>query len=392
MKKSIAVILVLLIMMGSIAAVADSDAVTVTASSPGRYETVTVTLTVQNGKIIDVEAVSDNPEEAGGEISRSEALQRTTEAMIEKNSVNVDTITSATDTCNTVMAAAANAYLQLSGVDINLDAWASSNGYVKAEGYHIQAGTDAIASATVSGIGGINFGDIDLSDDLKKKLILDYLRGADNNYREMYQIATSYNNVPTVACVEFVLDPEDLSLFGSSEANTAKLNNMEINPHVDLYWTRQIRAGDVCSEAMPVLPTYFMSYGVELTGTYRKIVYTDLSAEEKPVFVKKARDYYATLPSTAQYAGMSNDELYEYLCGSTINFYQIVPGRIVVTSPWFLSAFDSGFARRFVSEELQEELLQAVKAQYPEAESLTAMNADGTTGLKTQQTLIFSEP
>ncbi len=31
---------------------------------------------------------------------------------------------------------------------------------------------------------------------------------------------------------------------------------MNANPNVDLYWTRQIRAGDVCSEEIPVLPTY----------------------------------------------------------------------------------------------------------------------------------------
>lgn len=194
-----------------------------------------------------------------------------------------------------------------------------------------------------------------------------------------------------MASVEYVLDPEDLSLFGSSESNTAKLNNMEINPHVDLYWTRQIREGDICSEDLPVLPTYFMSYGVELTGTCRIIVFADLSAEERPLFVKKARNYFATLPSTAKYAEMSDDELYAYLCGSAMNFYQIVPSRIVVTSPWFLSAFDSGYARRFVSGALQEELLQAVKAQYPDAECLTALNAEGATGLKTQQTLIMTD-
>ena len=266
---------------------------------------------------------------------------------------------------------------------------AAADGYFKGEDYYMQPGVDAVTSATESGVGGINFGDVDLSDELKKELILEYLKGAENNYREMYQIATSYNNVPTIGSVEYVIDPADLSLFGSSESNTAKLNNMAINPQVDLYWTRQIREGDICSEEMPILPTYFMSYGVEITGTYRNIVFAELSEEEIPVFVGKARTYFATLSNTAKYAEMSDEELYDYLCNSPMNFYQIVPSRIVVTSPWFLNVFDSGYSRQFISEELQNKLLEAVQDQYPEAESLTAMGAGGATGLKTQQTLRF---
>ena len=288
-----------------------------------------------------------------------------------------------------VLSCTAVAFAENAAADTDPKAWAESNGYFKGEDYYMQPGVDAITSATESGVGGINFGDIDLSDELKKELILEYLKGAENNFREMYQIATSYNNVPTIGSVEYVLDPADLSLFGSSESNTAKLNNMAINPQVDLYWTRQIRAGDICSEEMPILPTYFMSYGVEITGTYRNIVFAELSEDEIPVFVSKARTYFATLSNTAKYSEMSAEELYDYLCKSPMNFYQIVPSRIVVTSPWFLNVFDSGYSRQFISEELQNKLLEAVQEQYPDAESLTAMGAGGATGLKTQQTLIF---
>ena len=287
------------------------------------------------------------------------------------------------------LSCASVAFADDAATDADMEAWAESNGYFKGEDYYMQPGVDAVTSATESGVGGINFGDIDLSDELKKDLILEYLKGAENNYREMYQIATAYNNIPTIGSVEYVLDPADLSLFGSSESNTAKLNNMAVNPQVDLYWTRQIREGDICSEEMPVLPTYFMSYGVEITGTYRNIRFAELSEEEIPVFVDKARTYFATLSNTARYAEMSDEELYEYLCSSPMNFYQIVPSRIVVTSPWFLNVFDSGYSRQFISEDLQTRLLEAVQEQYPDAESLTAMGATGATGLKTQQTLLF---
>ena len=357
------------------------------ASAEGLDETVTVTVTVDDGKITGVEAVTDKEEETVGR----QALTEIPAAMLEANSVNVDGISGATATSNAVLSAAAEAYLKALGVDVDLSVWAAGQGYVKGEDYRMVPAVDAVTSATESGQGGINFGDVDLSDDLKKELILDYLKGAEGNYREMYQIATSFNNTPTIGSVEYVLDPEDMTLFGSSETNTAKLNNMMLNPQVDLYWTRQIRAGDVCSEAAPVLPSYFMSYGVEITGTYVPIVFSELSEDEIPVYVAKAHYYFETLDTTAQLAAMDDDALYEYLCASPMNFYQIVPSRIVVTSPWFLNVYDSGYARQFVDEDLQAALLAAVQEAYPEAESLTTLDfaTFTATGLKTQQTLAF---
>ena len=191
--------------------------------------------------------------------------------------------------------------------------------------------------------------------------------------------------------MEYVLDPSDMSLFGSSESNTAKLNNMNLNPAVDLYWTRQIRAGDVCSDAAPVLPSYFMSYGVEFTGTYKAIHFAELSEEEIPVYVAKAHTYFETLDTTAQLAAMDNDALYAYLCTSPMNFYQIIPTRIVLTSPWFLNVYDTGYARQFVDEELQAKLAAVVAETYPEAQGLTVLDfaTFSATGLKTQQTLTF---
>ena len=386
MRNALVFLLVLtLLLSNGVLAFAEGPSGTATATAMGLEETVTVTVTVEDGVITAVQAETDKEEVTVGR----QALTEIPAAMVEQNSVKVDGVSGATSTSNAVISAATAAWLEILGADLNLDAFAKGQGYVKAEDYSMVVGVDAVTSATVSGQGGINFGDIELSDELKKELILDYLKGAEGNYREMYQIATAYNNVPTIGSVEYVLDPADMSLFGSSETNTAKLNNMNDNPNVDLYWTRQIREGDLCSEAMPILPTYFMSYGVEYTGTYRRIVFSELSEEEIPVFVEKARVYFATLSNTARYAEMSDEELYDYLCGSTMNFYQIVPSRIVVTSPWFLNVFDSGYARQFLSEDLQARLLAAVQEQYPDAVSLTTMGQAGATGLKTQQTLTF---
>ena len=353
-----------------------------TAAAPGLDETVTVSVTVEDGVITAVTAETDKAEETVGR----EALTAIPAAMVDQNSVKVDSVSGATATSNAVLAAAAQAYLQAIGADVDLDAWAAAAGYSKGG-----AVVDTVTSATESGVGGINFGDVDLSDELKKELIVEYLKGAEGNNREMYQIATCVNNVPTIGSVEYVLDPADLTLFGSSESNTAKLNNMNVNPNVDLYWTRQIRVGDTCSEAMPVLPSYFMSYGVEITGTYKPIRFAELSEEEIPVYIAKAHYYFETLDTTAQLAAMDNDALYQYLCASPMNFYQIVPTRIVVTSPWFLNVYDSGYARQFVDADLQAKLLAAVQEKYPEAASLTMLDfaTFSATGLKTQQVMNF---
>lgn len=384
MKLSLAILLALaLVLSFGTAAFAETAAVT----AEGLDETVTVTMTVEDGVITAVEAETDKEEETVGQ----QALTEIPAAMVDANSVNVDGVSGATATSNAVLSAATQAYLEALGVDVDLEAWARGQGYLKAEDYGMVSGVDAVTSATESGVGGINFGDVDLSDELKKELILDYLKGAEGNYREMYQIATSFNNIPTIGSVEYVLDASDMTLFGSSETNTAKLNNMMQNPNVDLYWTRQIRAGDVCSAEAPVLPSYFMSYGVEITGTYKPIVFSELSEDEIPVYVAKAHYYFETLDTTAQLAAMDDDALYEYLCASAMNFYQIVPSRIVVTSPWFLNVYDSGYARQFVDEDLQAELLEAVQEEYPEATSLTTLDfaTFTATGLKTQQTLTF---
>ena len=388
LKNAFVFLLALALLVGNAAlAFAEGPSGSATATAQGLEETVTVTLEVADGVITAVTAETDKAEATVGQ----QALTQIPEAILAANSVKVDAVSGATSTSNAVIAAATSAYAEILGIDVNLDAWAKGNGYVKAEDFSMVTGVDAVTSATVSGQGGINFGDIDLSDELKKELILDYLKGAEGNYREMYQIATAYNNVPTIGSVEYVLDPSDMSLFGSSETNTAKLNNMNVNPQVDLYWTRQIREGDICSEALPVLPSYFMSYGVEITGTYKAIRFAELSEEEIPVYVAKAHYYFETLDTTAQLAAMDDEALYAYLCNSPMNFYQIVPTRIVVTSPWFLNVYDTGYARQFVDEELQAELAAFVAETYPDAQGLTMLDfaTFSATGLKTQQTLTF---
>ena len=204
MKKALVFLLVLTLLLSNGAmAFAEGPSGSATATAQGLEETVTVTVTVEDGVIAAVEAVTDKEDETVGR----QALTDLPLAMVEQNSVKVDAVSGATSTSTAVISAATAAYLEILGADLDLDAWAKGQGYVKGEDFYMVTGVDAITSATVSGKGGINFGDIDLSDELKKELILEYLKGAEGNYREMYQIATSYNNVPPSAVWSMCLIP-----------------------------------------------------------------------------------------------------------------------------------------------------------------------------------------
>ena len=129
--------------------------------------------------------------------------------------------------CSTAPAPKTDAELEAEGWVKNPEA----NGYIKME--------DALTTASVA---------IDESQQLSqpeiRELALDYLRGwplkkdeagqTIYSYREMYQIATSYNNEPGLSSVEFVLDPQTMKLYASSEKGTEKCVHIAKNPKVVL--------------------------------------------------------------------------------------------------------------------------------------------------------------
>jgi cytochrome c553 len=71
-----------------------------------------------------------------------------------------------------------------------------------------------------------------------QQAIVETLKGA-GDYREMYAIATSFNDEPLATCAEFILDPETLTLYASSEKQTEKLFHVAANPRVSLVYVRQ---------------------------------------------------------------------------------------------------------------------------------------------------------
>lgn len=294
--------------------------------------------------------------------------------------------------------------------------WAESNGYVLARDYNLSA--DALTSATQTGEGGLNFGDVDWTDDLKKAAIREYLKGDASelyedgfNHRNMMQIAVSYNNEPVIGSVEFAMN-DDFSFTAGSEKNTEKLNAMLVNPKADLYWTLQLRGEDG-------MPSYFYAYGVEVQGNVVFYDWEKLSGDELTKALGDIRNYFKSMGAAyAKYFDASADGYMddETLRGkmkeSGTTYYKIVPEKIVITSPYMLFMGNQGayvvintatgewVPYTLVSSDLLDKMLDQVKTVYPDAtffnttqlypmlsQMIPGFSQQG--GLKTQAVLTF---
>ena len=236
--------------------------------------------------------------------------------------------------------------------EAELHAWALSNGYVKAE-------PDAITSATVNKAGGVNFGAIEWTPELQVMAIKEFLKGGHYlgdanyaqdetgwNYREMYQMATVYNNIPNNTNLELVLDVDSLCLLGVSEAGTSKTLHFNYNPNVSISWCRQLRPHE--EETY----NYYCSYGVQFDGVVRIFTPADLATEEgKAKLLNLFDKYYPTLATSwmgyaATFAALTDEAeitaaklgyIEKQLTGSAMVIYEVVPTRIIITAPFLIN-------------------------------------------------------
>ena len=117
MKHLTRVLAMVCAMLLGVCAVAEQSA-TVTVQGIG--ETVTVTLTMDDGKIVAVEASTDNTEADERGVA---CLKLIADAMVEKNSVNVDAVSGATGTSNAIIAGATQAWLKLQAEAASGEDW-----------------------------------------------------------------------------------------------------------------------------------------------------------------------------------------------------------------------------------------------------------------------------
>ena len=236
--------------------------------------------------------------------------------------------------------------------DAELHAWALKNGYVKAD-------VDVISSATTNKAGGVNFGAIEWTNDLQVMAIKEFLKGGHYlgdanyaqdetgwNYREMYQMATVYGNMPNNTNLELVLDIDSLALLGVSEAGTAKTLHFNYNPNVSISWCRQLRPHE--EETY----NYYCSYGVQFDGVVRIFTAADLETEEGRAKLLNLFDkYYPTLATSwmgyaAKFAGLTDEAeilnakmayIDQQVKGGAMVIYEVVPTRIIITAPFLIN-------------------------------------------------------
>lgn len=149
MKKSFTALLAASSMLAGCASSAGSTATasskTFTGSSTGMQGPVTVTLSVDGGKITNVELteISETPSVA------SVAMERIPQQIVEHQTTTLDTVTGATFASNAIMRAASEA-AKAAGLDMDK---------LEANAYHAEAGEDEVwdTDLLVVGAGGAGF-------------------------------------------------------------------------------------------------------------------------------------------------------------------------------------------------------------------------------------------
>lgn len=117
MKHFIRILSLLCAMTLLLSAVAEESAA-VTVEGVGEH--VTVTLTMEGDRIKSVKASSDNTE---ADERGKEALSLIAEAMVEKNTFSVETVSGATCTSNAVIAGAIEAWMQITTERMSQEDW-----------------------------------------------------------------------------------------------------------------------------------------------------------------------------------------------------------------------------------------------------------------------------
>ena len=154
-----------------------------------------------------------------------------------------------------------------------------------------------------------------------EEAVLNTLKGQ-GDYREIYALATSYENKPLSTVIEFVIDPATFTFYAMSEKQTEKLFQMASNQNVSLAYMKQRENYDYFGSAL----------GVQIVGKATVLQGTD------PEFEKAARIYIPTLPMPAPNPTMpqppSVDALIEMIRAGKI-ITKVVPERIVIMNRSF---------------------------------------------------------
>jgi len=154
-----------------------------------------------------------------------------------------------------------------------------------------------------------------------KKAILETLKGT-GDYREMYVMATSFKDEPLASCLEFIIDPETLTLVASSEKQTEKLFHIAANGRASLVYVK--RRDDM---------RYFMDpVGVQITGRAVQLKHGDPGFDQAAeLCLQTAMNHMPDemkqkMPREVMLASIQKNQL----------ITKVIPERIVITSGDFI--------------------------------------------------------
>jgi uncharacterized protein YhbP (UPF0306 family) len=154
-----------------------------------------------------------------------------------------------------------------------------------------------------------------------EEAVLSALQGK-GDYREIYVMATSFNNKPLATVIEFVIDPKTMNLYAMSEKQTEKLFHIASNQNVSLAYVKQLEDYDYFSGAL----------GVQVVGRAEQLKGTD------PGFDEAAAIYIATLPLPKANPMVPQPPDIEALIGvvrTTKIITKVVPERIAILNREF---------------------------------------------------------
>jgi len=157
--------------------------------------------------------------------------------------------------------------------------------------------------------------------DMIQQEILTALKGK-GDHREIFVMATSFENKPLATVIEFVLDPKTMNLYAMSEKQTEKLFHVASNPNVSLAYVKQREDFDYFGAAL----------GVQIVGKAVQLKGTD------PEFDAAAAIYIATLPMPKPSPMQPQPPDVEALIGmvrSNKIITKIVPERIAILNRGF---------------------------------------------------------
>ena len=172
------------------------------------------------------------------------------------------------------------------------------------------------------------------------------------SYREMYPIATSYNNNPGLATAEFWIDLDTMKLYSFSEKGTEKVLYIENNPSVELYFTKQVEEDVYVAEGSNYYPggtDYWRSYGVQIKGTAKLL---DSKGADADVFNSIVNKYAETMYGFEEWGKMQFDGSVARIptvYSTYMNCIEITPSEYIVNSLWakYISAKNGAPAEKW---------------------------------------------